>query len=169
MNDYEALSGQSVNFQKSAILFSSNVRQADRDVLTGILGVQSELDRGKYLGLPSFVGRSKKQVFGFVKDKICKRLQGWKSKSISRAGKSIVIKNVAQSISSYCMSCFLVPKSFCQELERMLNKYWWCTSSNDRRGISWLSWDSMSSSKSKGGMSFRNLYGFNIALLGKLC
>lgn len=169
LNEYEALSGQSVNFQKSAIMFSSNVRQSERAVLSGILGVSNDLQQGKYLGLPSFVGRSKKRVFGFVKDKVRKRLQGWQSKSISRAGKSILIKNVAQSIPSYCMSCFLLPKSFCQELERMLNKYWWCTSSNDRRGISWLSWDAMSTSKSKGGMGFRNLYGFNIALLGKNC
>ncbi|XP_074378321.1 uncharacterized protein LOC141719854 [Apium graveolens] len=169
LNDYEALSGQSVNFQKSAILFSSNVPQSERGTLAGILGVSNELQDGKYLGLPSFVGRSKKRVFGFVKDKVCKRLQGWKSKAISQACKSILIRNVAQSIPSYCMSCFLLPKSLCQELERMLNKYWWCTSSSDRRGISWLSWDSMSSSKSRGGMGFRNLYSFNIALLGKHC
>lgn len=121
------------------------------------------------MGLPSFVGRSKKRVFGFVKDKVCKRLQRWKSKTISRPGKSVLIRNVAQSIPSYCMSCFLLPKNLCQELERMLNKYWWCTSSSDRRGISWLSWDAMSSSKSRDGLGFRNLYGFNIALLGKHC
>lgn len=76
LNDYEALLGQSVNFQKSAILFSSNVEQSERGTLAGILGVSNELQDGKYLGLLSFVGRSKKRVFGFVKNKVCKRLQG---------------------------------------------------------------------------------------------
>lgn len=85
--------------------------------------MSNDLQQGKYLGLPSFVGHSKKSVFCVVKDKVSKRLQGWRSKSLSRAGKSMLIKNVAQSIPSYCMSSFLLLKSFCQDRERMLNKY----------------------------------------------
>lgn len=45
--------------------------------LSGILGVTSALDDSKYLGLPSLVGRSKKKVFGFIKDKVWQRIQGW--------------------------------------------------------------------------------------------
>lgn len=95
LNDYESLSGQSVNFQKSGIFFSSNVRQDKRTELSEILGVSNNLQDGKYLGLPSLVGRSKRKVFGFVKDKKWKRVQEWKPKPISRAGKTILIKNVA--------------------------------------------------------------------------
>lgn len=68
-------------------------------------------------------------MFGFLKERASKRIQGWQSKPISRAGKSILIRNVAQSIPSYCMSCFLLPKSMCQELERMFNNYWWSSGS----------------------------------------
>lgn len=51
----------------------------------------------------------------------------------------------------------------------MLKNFWWSTSLNDRRGVSWLSWAGMSMSKTKGGLGFRSLYGFYIALIGKLC
>lgn len=152
LNEYENLSGQSVNFQKSGMYFSSNVRQAKRNELSSILGVTNDLQHSKYTGLPSLVGRSKKRVFGFVKYEVWKRHQGWRAKSISRAGKTILIKNVAQSIPSYFMWCFLLPKSLCQEIEKMLNKYWWSTTSSDRKGINWLSWEAMSMSKSKGGL-----------------
>lgn len=88
---------------------------------------------------------------------------------MSRAGKTILIRNVAQAIPSYCMSYFLLPKTLCQELERKFNNYWWSSGTGDRRGINWLSWNNVSMSKRKGGLGFRNLYGFNLALLAKHC
>lgn len=119
------------------------------------------------MGLPSLVGRSKKRVFGFLKERVCKRIDGWKSRPISRAGKLVLIKNVAQSLPSYCMTCFLLPRTLTQEIERLFNDYWWKSGSSSSRGVKWLSWEAMSMPKCKGGMGFRNLTGFNIALLGK--
>lgn len=123
----------------------------------------------KYLGLPSLVGRSKRQVFGYLKEKATKRIQAWQKKSISRAGKTILVKNVLQAIPAYSMTCFLMPKTLCHELEVMFNSYWWRTGSNSNRGLNWLSWGNMCMPKVKGGLGFRDLYGFNIALLGKHC
>ncbi|KAL8148945.1 hypothetical protein AgCh_006084 [Apium graveolens] len=159
---------KSVNFQKSGVYFIANVRRDKQRELSSILGVYSDLSNTRYLGLPSLVGKSKKRVFSFLKDKATKRIQGWKVKPISQAGKTVLIRNVAQAIPSYSMSCFLIPKTLCQELERMFSNYWWRSGrSNDQKGVNWLAWSGMSTAKSKGGLGFRNLYGFNIALLGK--
>ena len=49
----------------------------------------------KYLGLPSIIGKSKIQVFAEVKDKVAKKLIGWKGKLISIGGREILIKAVA--------------------------------------------------------------------------
>lgn len=70
-----------------------------------------------------------------MKDKVWKKLQGWKAKPISRAGKTILIKNAAQSIPTSCMSCFLLPKSksMCQDIEKMHYKFWWNLSSGDMK------------------------------------
>lgn len=100
-----------------------------------MLGVTNDLQNNKYLGLPSLVGRSKKKVFGFIKDKVWKKVQGWRTKTVSQAGKTILIKNGAQSIPSYCMSCFLLPKFLCQEIEKILNKFWWNSNSRQGKGI----------------------------------
>ena len=35
--------------------------------------------------------------------------------------------------------------------------------------MKWISWDGLSNAKCKGGLGFRNLHGFNTALLGKQC
>ena len=58
-------------------------------------------DHGLYLGTPSFVGRSKKKVFEYIKDRVWKKLNGWNTKKLSRAGKEILLKTVAQAIPTF--------------------------------------------------------------------
>ena len=60
----------------------------------------------KYLGLPSIIGKSKTQVFAKVKDRVAKKLAGWKGKLLSIGGREILIKAVAQAVPTYTMSCF---------------------------------------------------------------
>lgn len=169
LNEYEEWSGQAVNYQKSAIFFSSNVRMDKQVELKQDLGVHKDIGDSKYLGLSSLVGRSKKTVFRYLKEKIIQKIQGWSSRLLSRAGKLVMLKNVLQLIPSYAMSCFLLPKSLCQEIERIMNAFWWQTSSSSNKGIRWLAWNKMCASKSNGGLGFRDIHGFNLALLGKQC
>ncbi|WOH00018.1 hypothetical protein DCAR_0519374 [Daucus carota subsp. sativus] len=169
LNSYETYSGQAVNFQKSVIFFSSNVRRDKQTEIKQPLGVHNDIGCTKYLGLPSLIGRFKKTVFRYLKDKVFQRIQGWSTKLLSRAGKAVMIKNVAQAIPSDTMSCFLIPKTLCQEIERLMNAYWWRSSSSASKGIRWLAWDKMCMSKKYGGMGFRNLHGFNLAMLCKQC
>lgn len=169
LNRYETLSGQAVNYQKSAIFFSSNVRRDKQTEIKNILQVQRDLGSSKYLGLPSLIGKSKKTVFSYLKDKVWEKVNNWNTKLLSRAGKAVLLRNVAQTIPAYTMSCFLLPKSLCQEIERIMNAFWWNSNSSNSKGIKWLSWSRMSTSKKKGGLGFRDLYGFNLALLGKQC
>lgn len=58
LHSYEMLSGQAVNFQKSAVFFSANVRRDKQEEIKNILGVSNDIGGGKYLGLPSLIGRS---------------------------------------------------------------------------------------------------------------
>lgn len=106
LNNYAVYSGQVVNFLKSGVFYSSNVSRDKQQEISAILGVYNDIISSNYLGLPSLIGRSKKRVLGFLKDRVTKRIDGWKSKPISRAGKSILIRNVAQAMPSYCMTCF---------------------------------------------------------------
>ena len=62
---YEEASGQAISLPKSKIFYSKNVEQPLQQVITGILGVRAILGTGKYLGLPSMVGQSKKETFSF--------------------------------------------------------------------------------------------------------
>lgn len=127
LKEYEILSGQMVNLKKCEVSFS-NKRTADiRRRVTSVLGIKEVLSHDKYLGLPTLFKRSKKISFTGIKDRIWKKLQGWKEKLLSKAGKEILIKAVAQSIPSYAMSCFKLPASFCDDVERIMRNFWWGT------------------------------------------
>lgn len=167
LNTYEQASGQSINLLKSYVMFSSNVCSDDRVALSSILCVVQSLDTGRYLGLPSLVGRNRKATFGFIKYRIWQKISSWKTKSLSMASRVVLIKSVTQAIPSYCLSMHLIPSSFGEEIQRMLNSFWWGLNNTTSKGIKWLDWDKLSIPKKFGGMGFQNLYAFNLVMLGK--
>ncbi|GJN15194.1 hypothetical protein PR202_gb02088 [Eleusine coracana subsp. coracana] len=121
---YEGCSGQKINKEKSAVLFSKNTRGGgQREAIKQALQVHSEMINEKYLGLPVFVGRSKKEAFQYLKDKIWQRIQGWKEKLLSKARKEVLIKAVAQAIPTYAMACFDLTKGLCDEISTMISRY----------------------------------------------
>ncbi|XP_019181386.1 PREDICTED: uncharacterized protein LOC109176409 [Ipomoea nil] len=109
LEHYEKLSGQSINFHKSSICFSKNTGEEVREEVSALLGVAQAVDFGKYLGLPSFVGRNKRQ--------------------------------------------------------RTMNRYYW--NKGGAGGIHWMAWDRLSKPKTAGGLGFKDLRAFNLAMLGK--
>ncbi|MCI87058.1 RNA-directed DNA polymerase (Reverse transcriptase), partial [Trifolium medium] len=40
---------------------------------------------GRYLGMPSMIGRNKKALFSYLKERMWKRIQGWSGKHLSKA------------------------------------------------------------------------------------
>jgi hypothetical protein len=120
----------------------------------------------KYLGMPTFIGRSKNQIFNFIQEKIWKKLKGWKERNISFAGRATLIKVVPHAIPTYLMSSFLIPVGVCDQMERMICNFWW-GSTTDQKKIHWVNWRKMCTHKKLGGMGFRNLRAFNEAFLAK--
>jgi hypothetical protein len=64
------------------------------------------------------------------------------------------------------MSCFKLPTALCTEIYSMANRFWWGQKGNERK-IHWLSKKKLSKPKGEGGMGFRDLHLFNMALLAR--
>jgi len=60
----------------------------------------------RYLGLPALFGRSRVSSFNYIKDRIWAKLNGWKEKFLTHAGKEILLKSMIQAIPTYTMSVF---------------------------------------------------------------
>ena len=64
LTKYGQDSSEAINLQKSGLLFSKNV-EGTRTIVENIMGIRGQLNTGRYLGLPSLIGKSKRLVFGF--------------------------------------------------------------------------------------------------------
>ena len=134
--------------------------------IQAILGVPAIRQYEQYLGLPALVGRAKKQSFIYIKERVWKKLQGWKEKLLSQAGREVLIKSVIQAIPTYTMSCFKLPKGLIKELEILKRKFWWGYNGGYRK-IHWVKWDRLCEAKEFGGIGFKEIKKFNDALLAK--
>ena len=88
---YEQASGQRINYDKSELSFSQNVLSSRIYLLEEVLAVKAVERHDRYLGLPTLLGRSKTQMFDYVRERVWKKLKGWKERFLSRAGKEILI------------------------------------------------------------------------------
>jgi ribonuclease HI len=77
-----------------------------------------------------------------------------------------MIKSVLQAIPAYIMNIYLLPDTLINDIERMINAFWWGGGS-DNRGIRWLAWDKLARPKEEGGLGFRDFHNFNMAMVAK--
>lgn len=122
---YEECFGQMIYKDKSAVMFSRNTSAAKKGDFMRELNLQRETINDRYLGLPVHVGMSKTKMFAYLKEKIWQRIQGWKEKMLSRAGKEVLIKAIVQAIPSFAMGCFDLTKEICEQISKMIAKFWW--------------------------------------------
>jgi hypothetical protein len=74
------------------------------------LDIQQETMNERYLGLPIYNGQSRLRMFGYLKERIWSRIQGWRERMLSRAGKEVMIKVVAQATPSSQWDALTSPK-----------------------------------------------------------
>ncbi|GKU88221.1 hypothetical protein SLEP1_g2511 [Rubroshorea leprosula] len=132
---YDDITGQRVNYSKSAAVFSPNIPKEVRESICEHLGIRLEFAISKYLGLPTSWGRSKKDNLKFVVVKIQKKLAHWKKNLLSQASREVLIKAVAMAIPTFTMSCFLFPMGVCREINRLIKDFWWGQQMNERKPV----------------------------------
>jgi hypothetical protein len=147
---YEVCSGQTVNYEKSSVMFSENRRSRHRNQVLAALNISAQARTEKYLGLSVHVGRSRKKTFEYLLKRIWKKIHGWKERMLSKMGKDILIKACAQAIPTFAMSCFDLTKSLCEEMSTMIWRFYWAQQDKENK-VQWLSWELLTRPKSEGG------------------
>ncbi|KAL4298226.1 hypothetical protein GQ457_12G014210 [Hibiscus cannabinus] len=163
---YSVVSGQKVNFSKSTAYFSPRTPTAHRTAVHAALGVQEVDDPGIYLGVPLLIGKNKYAAFGRYRDKVDTRVSKWSNLLLSFSGREVLIKSIAEALPQYVMSCYLLPCSLVEEMSRSIRRFWW-SGKGSARGWPLVAWDDICLPKAAGGLGFKDLHLFNIALLGK--
>ena len=132
---YEQALGQKLNREKTTVFFSKATPIKRKLEIIDFLGVSEVREYEKYLGLLAMVGRNKKASLNFIKERVWNKLQGWKEKLLSQAGREVLLKVVVQAIPTFAMSCFKLPFRLLNDIEMMVRKFWWGQWGNNVRSI----------------------------------
>lgn len=124
LDSYEKASGQVINYEKSALTFSPNTNRTNQDRAKQILRIREGRSYELYLGAPFFSLRSKRVQFGYLKEKMLRKVDSWCHKQFSKGGREVLIKAVLQATPTYAMSCFRIPTSLCMEMEAICARFW---------------------------------------------
>ncbi|XP_048613065.1 uncharacterized protein LOC125587022 [Brassica napus] len=163
---YGKASGQCINFDKSSLLFGKRINAATRQEVKDTLGIHNDGGMGKYLAIPEDISGSKCKLFAFLKDNLMHRVNGWTGRCLSKGGKEVMIKSILLALPTYVMSTFLLPLEICENLASAIAQFWW-SSNPPKRGIHWAKWENVCLPKEEGGIGFRLIHEFNLALLAK--
>ncbi|XP_061340525.1 uncharacterized protein LOC133287003 [Gastrolobium bilobum] len=93
LEKFSRMSGQSVSIEKSCIYYSKNTPQDVRRAITDASGFKKVENLGRYLGSMMRHVRIKKDHYAEVISRIQNKLQGWKSRCLSLAGRITLAKS----------------------------------------------------------------------------
>lgn len=99
------------------------------------------------------MGKNKTDAFHFLLDRVANRIKGGSKRLLSRGSKEVFSKAVLQSLPTYPLSVFMLPKGIIDSLEAKARSYWW-ESKKKGRGWAMLNWDTVCTPKGIGGSRF---------------
>ena len=139
---------------------------ADQELLALTLQVNLVQNPTKYLGMNFVLRGNRCADFQFLIDKLQSKLQGWKARLLSQAGRTTLISSVLQSLPLYTFACFKVPESICNKMDSIIRAFWWGHETREKK-LHLLSWESVCQPKRFGGLGFKSFKIMNQALLNK--
>ncbi|XP_074318484.1 uncharacterized protein LOC141655297 [Silene latifolia] len=164
--DFEAFSGQMINFSKSYIKFSPNTPADFREHLTSILKMAQLPTFGTYLGVPIDIPRKRSAVFLPFVDTLTTRISSWSALHLSQPSKLIVISAILLASLNHVFSAVPIPIGVCRKIDALLTAFWWRNDWN-RHSIHSTSKSILQAPKEYGGLGFKNTHLLSQALLLK--
>lgn len=97
-------------------------------------------------------------------DRVEQKLQDQGNRVISKAVKVALLKTFAQMIPKFWTNLFLLSNDVCDSIETQMNGFQW-VHGVESKGIRWKSQDKLCAMKEGGGLGFRRLRNFYIAMI----
>lgn len=95
---YCSWTGQLINRRKSLVYYTPNTNLEVLATVREELQLKLMSRDNKYLGLPVFMCKDKVRNFAVIKERLNSKMVGWKSKILSQAGRTTLIKSVVTSL-----------------------------------------------------------------------
>ncbi|GJU66528.1 putative reverse transcriptase domain, reverse transcriptase zinc-binding domain protein [Tanacetum coccineum] len=118
----------------------------------------------RYLGVPLISSRLLYRDCKILVEKLESRINDWRNKFLSIAGRLQLVRSVLSSMHIYWASVFILLARIIHDLEQLMRGFLWCQGEL-KKGRAKVAWDSVCKPKLEGGLGIRRLDDFNIALM----
>ncbi|WRX14697.1 Reverse transcriptase domain - like 10 [Theobroma cacao] len=156
LQEYEKVSGQQVNHQKSCFITANGCPMTRRQIIAHTTGFQHKTLPVIYLGAPLHKGPKKVALFDSLISKIRDRISGWENKTLSPGGRITLLRSVLSSLPMFLLQVLKPPVVVIEKIERLFNSFLWGDSTNGKR-IHWVAWHKLTFPCSEGGLDIRRL------------
>lgn len=132
INQFCSISGQTPNWNKSAILFSKSIDEHSKNLIKNIFPAPAMNNDTLHLGHPLILpGKNRSAAYDFLIHKFKAKLTSYMANILSHAGRLTLIKSVFASIPVYYMSSILLSKKVIAKLTSIVRRFWWTGIQND--------------------------------------
>ncbi|GJY92618.1 RNA-directed DNA polymerase, eukaryota, reverse transcriptase zinc-binding domain protein [Tanacetum coccineum] len=161
--EFSNCSGLKPNMEKSVVFFGS-VKEITKQKIIEILPFKVGKLPVRYLGIPLLAKKLSIKDCNQLVEKVKSKIQDWKNRFLSYAGKLQLIAAVLSTMQTYWAAVLKIPKTVVKEIDSILKKFLW---GNGVKGRSKVSWNDVCKSKKEGGLGIKNLGDWNEVLLSK--
>ncbi|GKB94345.1 RNA-directed DNA polymerase, eukaryota, reverse transcriptase zinc-binding domain protein, partial [Tanacetum coccineum] len=163
LDEFSNASGLFPNLGKSTIFFGSINEDRKRELLEVLPFKFGKLPM-KYLGVPLIAKKLSLSDCKSLIERVEKRVNCWRNKLLSYAGRIQLIASVLSSMQQYWASVYIIPISAVKELDKMFKRFLW-NSGNSAQGKARVGWKMVYRPKCQGGLGIKPLKKWNETLL----
>ncbi|GJV55853.1 RNA-directed DNA polymerase, eukaryota, reverse transcriptase zinc-binding domain protein [Tanacetum coccineum] len=138
LDEFSQVSGLNPNLGKSIIFFGS-IKESDKHELLKILPFKCGKLPVRYLGVPLLAKRLSVMDCKPLIDKVEERINCWRNKTLSYAGRIQLLASVLSSMQTYWASVYLLPNSVIKDLDKLFKRFLW-NSGNSAQGKARVAW-----------------------------
>lgn len=163
LEDFKNVSGLVPSIPKSTTFFCNVPNALKATILQSMPFAEGSLPV-RYLGVPLISSRLLYRDCKVLVEKLEGRVNDWRNKYLSLAGRLQLVRSVLSSMHLYWASVFILPARIISELEQLMRGFLWCQGEM-KRGKAKVAWESVCKPKQEGGLDICRLDDFNIALM----
>lgn len=165
LTTFEQLSGLKINFHKSEIFCFGRAKENEA-FYSQLFGCKIGSFPFRYLGLPMHTRKLNNKDWQEIKNRIEKKLGGWKGKLLTAGGRLVLINSVLSSLPMFMLSFFEIPKGVLEKIDCYRSRFYWQNDQHKKK-YRLAKWTVMCQPKIQGGLGIPNLEIQNKCLLSK--
>ncbi|GJY95063.1 RNA-directed DNA polymerase, eukaryota, reverse transcriptase zinc-binding domain protein [Tanacetum coccineum] len=156
IEEFSCVPGLFPNLSKSIIFFGSINEDRKKELLEVLPFKHGKLPM-KYLGVPLISKKLSLSDCKSVIDNVDTRINNWRNKLLSYAGRIQLIASVLSAMHQYWASVYMLPVGVIKEMDKIFKRFLW-NSSNSAQGKARVSWKIVCRPKNQGGLGIKPLH-----------